>query len=42
MSTPLFADTWYGTIPADQLRKEIQELYALLTALIARVEALEP
>ena len=49
MSVPLFADTWYGRFPPDEVRKELQNVYLLLQeltaaleALTTRVEALEP
>ena len=27
MNKPLFADNWYGQVPGDQLREEVQNLY---------------
>jgi len=31
MSVPLFANSWYGKLPVDEVRKEIQALYDLVT-----------
>lgn len=33
MSQPLFADNWYGKLPADEVRKEVQGMHAAIGSL---------
>lgn len=42
MSVPLFANSWYGKLPPDEVRKEVQNLYLLLGLVLEAAEVTVP
>jgi hypothetical protein len=41
MTKPLFADNWYGKLPGDEVRKEVQELYAGIDTVAQQLSSLQ-